>query len=57
MSQVRHDVKLYLSLIGSQQAAPMAGTEAAIRALLQYLHGDMNTLPAIPSEQQWQVKI
>ena len=50
-SQVRHDVKIYLSLIGSQQAAPMAGTESAIRALLRYLHGDMNTFRAIPSEQ------
>ncbi|MCV6575719.1 MAG: Ty1/Copia family ribonuclease HI, partial [Cohaesibacter sp.] len=49
MAQVRHDIKLYLSLIGSQQAAPMAGTEAAIRAILRYLHGDMNTMLSIPS--------
>lgn len=27
----------------------MAGTEATIRALLRYLHGDMNTLLSIPS--------
>ena len=30
MAQVRHDIKIYLSLIGSQQAAPMSGTESAI---------------------------
>jgi len=51
MAQVRHDIKIYLSLIGSQQATPMAGTESALRALLRYLHGDMNTLLSIPSEQ------
>ena len=51
MAQVRHDIKIYLSLIGSQQATPMAGTESALRALLRYLHGDMNTLLSIPSEE------
>ena len=50
MAQVRHDIKIYLSLIGSQQATPMAGTESALRALQRYLHGDMNTLLSIPSE-------
>ena len=40
-----------LSLIGSQQATSLAGTESALRTLLRYLHGDMNTLLSIPSEQ------
>ena len=47
---MRHDVKLFLSLIGSQQAAPMAGTEAAIRSILRFLYNDMKTVLAIPSE-------
>ena len=31
LSQSRHDLKLWLSLVGTQQAAPCQGTEAAIR--------------------------
>ena len=44
MAQVRHDLKIYLSLIGSQQAAPMSGTETAIRSILRFLYNDMSTM-------------
>ena len=47
MAQVRHDIKIYLSLIGSQQAAPMSGTESAIRAILQFLYSDMSTMLSV----------
>jgi len=43
MAQSRHDLKLYLSLIGSQQAKPNQGTESAIRALLRFLFEDVGT--------------
>ena len=49
MAQVRHDIKIYLSLIGSQQASPMNGTESAIRAILRFLYNDMSTMLSIPS--------
>lgn len=51
MAQVRHDVKVYLSLIGSQQAKPLNGTEAALKSLLRYLFGDMQTVLQLPSKQ------
>ena len=48
MAQVRHDIKIYLSLIGSQQASPMNGTESAIRAILRFLYNDMSTMLLFP---------
>ncbi len=44
MAQVRHDVKVFLSRIGSQQANPLNGTGMALKSLLRYLYGDMNTV-------------
>ena len=41
MSQTRHDMKLYMSLIGSQQAKPLNGTEAALRSVLRFLYDDI----------------
>ena len=49
MAQVRHDVKLFLSLIGSQQATPNNGTEAALRALLRFLFNDVGTCLRLPT--------
>jgi len=49
MAQLRHDLKLFLSLIGSQHAAPTHGTEMAIKALLRFLHGDVGTCLRLPS--------
>ena len=49
MSQVRHDLKTWLSIIGCHQAAPMAGTEAALRAVLRFLKSDMHVALVFPS--------
>ena len=51
MAQSRHDLKLYLSLIGSQQAKPNQGTESAIRALLRFLFEDVGTCLRLPSPE------
>ena len=51
MAQSRHDLKLYLSLIGSQQAKPNQGTEAAIRSLLRFLFEDVGTCLRLPSPE------
>ena len=51
MAQSRHDLKLYLSLIGSQQARPNQGTEAAIRSLLRFLFEDVGTCLRLPSPE------
>ena len=54
MAQVRHGIKIYLSLIGSQQASPMSGTESAIRAILRFLYSDMSTMLSIPSPEYFE---
>ena len=51
MAQSRHDLKLYLSLIGGQQAKPNQGTESAIRALLRFLFEDVGTCLRLPSPE------
>ena len=51
MAQSRHDLKLYLSLIGSQQAKPNQGTESAIRASLRFLFEDVGTCLRLPSPE------
>ena len=57
MAQSRHDLKLFLSLIGSQQAAPTHGTEMAIKALLRFLHGDVGTCLRLPSPKYEELMI
>ena len=54
MAQVRHDIKIYLSLIGSQQAAPMSGTETAIRSILRFLYNGVSTMLSIPSPEYFE---
>ena len=49
LAQCRHDIKLYLSLIGSHQAAPMQGTENALRALLRFMKADKEVALCFPS--------
>ena len=49
LSQTRHDLKLWLSIIGVQQAQPMHGTEMAIKSVLRYLFADNNVELALPS--------
>ena len=51
LSQSRHDLKLWLSLIGTQQASPCQGTEAAIRSVLRFLIQDTNVFLALPSNE------
>ena len=50
MCQSRHDLKLYMSLLGTQQQSPCQGTEAALRGLLRFLRNDMNVTLRLPSE-------
>ena len=57
MAQSRHDLKLFLSLIGSQQAAPTHGTEMAIKALLRFLYGDVGTCLRLPSPKYEELMI
>ena len=57
MAQSRHELKLFLSLIGSQQAAPTHGTEMAIKALLRFLHGDVGTCLRLPSPKYEELMI
>lgn len=49
LAQTRHDLKLPLSLIGSQQADPTHGTETAMRALLRFAFQDMDQVLRLPS--------
>ena len=44
-------MKLYMSLIGSQQAKPLNGTEAALRSVLRFLYDDMHTCLHLPSPE------
>ena len=37
LSQVRHDLKTWMSVLGTQQAKPMHGTEQALKASLEIL--------------------
>ena len=57
MAQSRHDLKLFLSLIGSQQAAPTHGTEMAIKVLLRFLHGDVGICLRLPSPKYEELMI
>ena len=52
MSQVRHDIKTWMSLLGSQQASPMHGTEQALKAVLRFLYGDMHACLCLPSRDE-----
>ena len=42
LSQVRHDLKTWMSVLGTQQAKPMHGTEQALKAVLRFLYVDMH---------------
>ena len=55
LSQSRHDLKVWLSLIGTQQAAPCQGTEAALRSVLRFLVQDSNVFLALPSNDYHQL--
>ena len=57
LSQSRHDLKLWLSIIGCQQAAPCQGTEAAIRSVLRFLFKDKNVVLSLPSSEYDQLVV
>ena len=51
LAQSRHDLKVWLSLIGTQQSAPKHGTELALRAVLRFLYADKNVHLMLPSPE------
>ena len=51
LAQTRHDLKVWLSLIGTQQATPKHGTEMALRAVLRFLYADRNVHLMLPSPE------
>ena len=51
LAQSRHDLKVWLSLIGTQQSAPKHGTEMALRAVLRFLYADKNVHLILPSPE------
>ena len=57
LSQSRHDLKVWLSIIGCQQASPCQGTEAAIRSVLRFLYKDRNVVLSLPSPEYHQLVV
>ena len=51
LSQSRHDLKLWMSIIGTQQSEPMQGTEAALRSVLRFLYHDKGVHLMLPSPE------
>ena len=51
LAQSRHDLKVWLSLIGTQQASPKHGTEMALRSVLRFLYSDKNVHLMLPSPE------
>ena len=49
LAQVRMDLKIWLSLLGSQQAQPVCATEQALRAVLRFLRSDMGVVLRMPT--------
>ena len=52
LSQVRHDLKTWMSVLGTQQAKPMHGTEQALKAILRFLYVDMHACLCLPSRDE-----
>ena len=49
LSQTRQDLRVYVSLMASQQSSCTNHTEAAMRAFLRYLQNDMNVVCRMPA--------
>ena len=49
LAQTRMDLKVWLSLLGSQQADPCHATETALKAILRFLKTDLNIVLRMPS--------
>ena len=52
LSQVRHDLKAWLSVVGTQQSSPVHGTEMALKAILRFLFCDMHVVLCLPSRDE-----
>ena len=52
MAQTRMDLKVWLSLLGSQQANPVSATEAALRAVLRFLKSDSCVVLRFPTRSE-----
>ena len=52
LSQVRHDLKAWLSVVGTQQSSPVHGTEMALKAILRFLLCDMHVVLCLPSRDE-----
>ena len=52
LSQVRRDLKTWMSVLGTQQAKPMHGTEQALKAVLRFLYVDMHACLCLPSRDE-----
>ena len=52
LSQVRHGLKTWMSVLGTQQAKPMHGTEQALKAALRFLYLDMHACLCLPSRDR-----
>ena len=52
LSQVRHDLKTWMSVLGTQQAKPMHGTEQALKAVLRFLYVDMHACLCLPRRDE-----
>ena len=51
LSQSRHDLKLFMSIIGTQQSEPMQGTESALRSVLRFLYHDKGVRLMLPTPE------
>ena len=49
LGQTRSDLKLWLSLVGTQQATPTHSTEMALKSILRFMFWDRFTLLRMPS--------
>ena len=49
LAQVRHDLKLWLSLVGSVQAKPTVAGDNALKAILRFLYSDRDLQLRMPS--------
>ena len=50
LAQTRHDVKAWLSLVGSVQSNPTVAADQALKAILRFLFDDRYTQLRMPSE-------
>ena len=52
MTQTRQDLRAYISILATPQAAPTNHTEQGIRALLRFLQNDMGVVVRLPASGQ-----